>query len=162
MTSTLSLSGMAMLLVTSTAFAQALPTVKSVDVLAELESIENAQAAAYWAGITVDLDNAIEARLTNQMAGDGVTVMVDIEEVSLSNGFEEVFGLADTRLVGMVYQKSETDPSRTRSYEMQVDVNQSLPMMPADIDLETLPADTRVYYEAMINTFAQVVVDRLE
>jgi hypothetical protein len=162
MTRMISAGIIAALLTSTAAMAQDLPTVKSVDVSVELEAIGNEKAAAYWTSIADDLENAIVARITNQIADDGVDLTVDIEEVSLSNGFDETFGLADTRLVGTVVQRAETDPRRSRTYELSLDVNQSLPMMPADVDVTTLPADTRVYYDAMIAAFAQEVVNRLE
>jgi DNA repair protein RadC len=43
-----------------------------------------------------------------------------------------------------------------------LDVNAALPMIPAGVDVVTLPADSRVYYDAMIAAFAQGVVDRLK
>lgn len=162
MTRIFSVGVIAALLVSTAAVAQDLPTVKSVDVSVELAAIGNEKAAAYWTSIADDLENAIVARITNQIADDGVDLTVDIEEVSLSNGFEETLGLADTRLVATVVQKSDTDERRSRTYELALDVNQATPMIPADVDVTTLPADTRVYYDAMIAAFAEQVVTRLE
>lgn len=162
MTRIISAGIIAALLTSTAAAAQDLPTVKSVDVSVELEAIGNEKAAAYWTSIADDLENAIVARITNQIADDGVDLTVDIEEVSLSNGFDETLGLADTRIVGTVVQRSDTDEIRSRTYELSLDVNQSIPMMPEGVDVTTLPADTRVYYDAMISAFAQEVVNRLE
>jgi hypothetical protein len=162
MTKVFSLPAMALLMASAAAYAQDLPTVKSVDVTVELEAIGNEKAAAYWTTIADDLETAIVERITNQIADDGVDLTVDIEEVSLSNGFDEVLGLADTRLAATVQQKSETDERRSRTYDLSLDVNASLPMMPADVDLASLPTDTRVYYDAMIAAFAEEVVKRLE
>ncbi len=162
MTRIISAGIIAALLTSTAAIAQDLPTVKSVDVSVELEAIGNEKAAAYWTSIADDLENAIVARITTQIADDGVDLTVDIEEVSLSNGFDETLGLADTRIVGTVIQRSETDERRSRTYELSLDVNQSIPMIPAGVDVTTLPADTRVYYDAMISAFAQEVVNRLE
>lgn len=137
-------------------------TVKTVDVAVELDAIENPQAAAYWTSIADDLENAIVARITDKIADDGVDVNIDLEEVSLSNGFQESLGLADTRLVGDVVMTHATDNSRFGAYELTIDVNTARPLIPADVDVVTLPADTRVYYDAMIQAFAQGVVDRLK
>ncbi len=137
-------------------------TVKSIDVEVELDAVENPKAAAYWTTIADDLENAIVARITEDIAEDGVDVKIDLEEVSLSNGFEESMGLADTRLVGNVTMSHASDNSRFGTYELTVDVNTAMPMIPAGVDVVTLPADTRVYYDAMIAAFAQGVVDRLK
>jgi hypothetical protein len=137
-------------------------TVKSVDVEVELSAIENPRAAEYWTTIADDLENAIVARIADQVSDDGVDLKIDLEEVSLSNGFEDTLGLEDTRLIGDVTMTHASDNSRFGTYQLTVDVNTALPMIPADVDVTILPADSRVYYEAMIATFAQGVVDRLK
>ncbi len=137
-------------------------TVKSVDVEVELSAIENPRAAKYWTSIADDLENAIVAKIADQVADDGIDLKIDLEEVWLSNGFEEKLGLADTRLVGDVSMTHASDNSRFGSYELTVDVNTALPLIPADVDVTVLPADSRVYYDAMIAAFAQGVVDRLK
>jgi hypothetical protein len=156
---TLVISGIAALSVTTAAYSA---TVKSVDVAVELDAIENPKAAAYWTSIADDLENSIVARITDQIADDGIEVKIDLEEVSLSNGFEDRMGLADTRLVGTVVMAHATDNSRFGTYELTVDVNSAMPLIPAGVDVVTLPADTRVFYDAMIAAFAQGVVDRLK
>jgi hypothetical protein len=156
---TFAIGGLAALTLTTVAFAA---TVKSIDVAVELGAVENEKAAAYWTTIADDLENAIVSRITGQIADDGVAVTIDLEEVSLSNGFEEELGLADTRLVGNVVMTHATDNTRFGAYELTVDVNAALPMIPAGVDVVTLPADSRVYYDAMIAAFAQGVVDRLK
>lgn len=137
-------------------------TDKSVDVEVELSAIENPRAAKYWTSIADDLENAIVAKIADQVADDGIDLKIDLEEVWLSNGFEEKLGLADTRLVGDVSMTHASDNSRFGSYELTVDVNTALPLIPADVDVTVLPADSRVYYDAMIAAFAQGVVDRLK
>ncbi len=156
---TFAIGGVAALTLTGFAFAA---TVKSIDVEVELGAVENAKAAAYWTTIADDLENAIVSRITDQIADDGVNVVIDLEEVSLSSGFEEKMGLADTRLVGNVVMVHDTDNTRFGAYELTVDVNAAMPMIPAGVDVVTLPADSRVYYDAMIAAFAQGVVDRLK
>jgi hypothetical protein len=156
---TLVISGIAALSVSTAAYSA---TMKSVDVEVELDAIENPKAAAYWTSIADDLENSIVARITDQIADDGVEVKIDLEEVSLSNGFEDRLGLADTRLVGTVVMVHATDNTRFGTYELTVDVNSAMPLIPAGVDVVTLPADTRVFYDAMIAAFAQGVVDRLK
>lgn len=137
-------------------------TVKSVDVEVELSAIENPRAAKYWTSIADDLENAIVAKVADQVSDDGIDLKIDLEEVWLSNGFEEKLGLADTRLVGDVSMTHATDNSRFGAYQLTVDVNTAMPLIPADVDVTVLPADSRVYYDAMIAAFAQGVVDRLK
>ncbi len=158
------IGGFAALTLTTAALAQtaATPTVKSVEVTVELEAIGNPAAAAYWTTVADDLENSIVAMLTDQVADDGVNIIIDLEEVSLSGGLTEQLGLADTRLVGNVVMTHDTDNSRFGTYELTVDVNSSTPMFPPELDVTTIPADSRVYYDAMIATFANGVVERLK
>lgn len=156
---TFTLTSIAALVLSTASFAA---KVKSIDVETQLDAVENPQAAAYWTSLADELENAIVARITDQIADDGVKVKIDIEEVSPSNGFQDTLGLADTRLVGDVIMTHETDNSRFGAYKLTVDINAALPMMPEGVDLANLPTDTRVFYDAMIAAFAQGVVDRLK
>lgn len=158
----LAIGSLAALSLGTAALAATSPTVKSIDVDVELGAIENPKAALYWTAIADDLENAIVKLLTDQIADDGVEVKIDLEEVSLSGGFDEAVGLAETRLVGNVAMIHATDNSRFGSYDLTVDINAVKPLIPADVDLNALPADTRVYYDAMIAAFAQGVVERLK
>jgi hypothetical protein len=158
---TLALNGFAALTLTTAAMAQDAPTVKSVEVAVELEAIGNPAAAAYWTTVADDLENAVVARITDQIADDGVKINIDLEEVSLSGGLTEKLGLAETRLVGNVVMTHDSDNGRFGAYMLTVDVNSAAPMFPPEVDIATLPADSRVYYDAMIAAFAQGVVDRL-
>ena len=159
---TLVIGGLAALSLTTAAFGATEPTVKSVDVEVDMEAIDNSAAAAYWTAIADDLENAIVARITDQVADEGVKVKVDIEEVSLSSGFTDTLGLEDTRLVGDVIMTHDTDNGRFGAYKLTVDVNAARVLIPEGTDLVSLPADTRVYYDAMIKAFAEGVVERLK
>lgn len=159
---TFAIGSLAALTLTTAALAATSPTVKSIDVEVELDAVGNPKAAAYWTTIADDLENAIVATITDQIDDNGVVVHIDLEEVTLSNGFEENLGLADTRLMGTVVMSHDSDNTRFGTYELTVDVNTATPLIPEGIDVLTLPADTRVYYDAMIAAFAQGVVDRLK
>jgi hypothetical protein len=159
---TFAIGGIAALTLATAGLAQTAPTVKSIEVDVELDAIGNPAAAAYWTTVADDLENAIVARITDQISDDGIDIRIDLEEVSLSGGLTEQLGLADTRLVGDVTMNHETDGARYGRYELTVDINSATPMIPADVDVTTIPADSRVYYDSMIATFADGVVERLK
>jgi hypothetical protein len=148
----------AALAATSPSFAQELSTVQSIDVTADLSAVNNAEAAAYWASLDTDLESAIATRLGDRIADEGIEITVDVEEVSLSNGFTDAIGLADTRLVGDINVVDEADRTRNQFYQLAIDVNMARPMMVAGTDEATLPTDTRVFYDAMVNAFADALV----
>lgn len=155
-------AGMSALFLTTAAFAEALPTVKSIEVTADLDAVQNRQAAEYWGGIQEDLKNAIAAQVSNQIdEKNGVAIKVDINTVELSNGFSETNGLADTRLQGRVKYDSG-DSARFQVVDFTVDVNQALPFIPAGTVLTSPQTDAKIYYDAMIATFAKSVADNLK
>ena len=142
--------------------AQDAPTVKSIDVSVDIAAVQNAAAAAYWGTLETDLEGAILAKVQQQVADDGIDIAIDLSEVELSNGFQEVVGLADTRLIGNVKMTHATDNSRFDTYELTVDVNAATPLLPEGFVLSTATVDTKEYYDAMINAFADGVVKRLK
>lgn len=159
---TLAIGGLAALTLSTAAFAQATPTVKAIEVEVELDAIGNPAAAEYWTSVADDLENAIVSRITDQIADDGIKLAIDLEEVSLSGGFAETLGLAETRLVGDVVMTHATDNARFGAYKLTVDVNAATPMLPEGVDVTILAADSREYYDAMIAAFATGVVERLK
>lgn len=148
-------------LLATTALAQEPTMVKEVDVEADLSAVQNPRAASYWTNIADDLENAIVARLTDRIADDGVKVSVDISEVELANTFENLTNVADTRMVAQVNVTSETDNTKFNSYELTLSVEQALPYFPPGTVVTAITVENRDYYTAMIEGFAQAVVDRL-
>ena len=144
------------------AMAQDAPTVKSIDVTVDIAAVKNEAAAKYWGQLETDLEGAILAKVQPQIADDGIDISIDISEVELSNGFQEVIGIADTRLVGAVKMTHASDNSRFDTYELTVDVNAATPLLPEGFVLSTATVDTKEYYDAMINAFADGVVKRLK
>ena len=154
-------AGMSALLMSGASYAADPPTVKSIAVTADLDAVQNRQAAEYWGGLSEDLKNAIAAQLSNQIDEDGVEIKVDINTVELSNGFSETNGLADTKLVGRVKYDS-SDSARFQVIDFTVDVNQALPFIPAGTVLTSPVTDAKIYYDAMVATFAKSVAENLK
>lgn len=145
-----------------TAFAAGPVMVKSVDVTIALEDLTNAEAATKFANVEIDLENAIAARLVNRInAENGVEITIDISELELSNSFTDIFNFADTKLVGNVKVKGSAENPDSNNYDLIVDVNTSLPFIPAGTVVETLPVDSEIYYQSLITAFADSVVRKL-
>lgn len=142
--------------------AETAPTVKEIDVTMDMAAIENPEAASYWGQLETDLEEAILSRVTDSIADDGVSVLVDIREVELSNGIQEALNLADTRLVGQVNMTHDSDNTRFGAYELSVDVESARPLFPAGYDITVKNADTKVFYKAMVDAFAEAVVAGLK
>ena len=128
----------------------------------DIAAVANPKAASYWTTFEGDLEAAILAKITDQIADDGINLIIDVSEVELSNGFDEQMGFADTRMVAAVKMTHDTDNTRFGAYELTVDVNQVIPMLPEGTDINVLNGDTKTYYDAMVKAFANGVVERLK
>jgi hypothetical protein len=144
----------------TTAFAE-VTTINSIRVTADITAIENPQAAEYWGSLTTDLEAAILARLVDRIAEDGAQIKIDLNEIALSNTFQNAFGLEDAVLVGQVTISHETDNSQFNAYELTITANASGVLSEDGTILAGAFADTPEYYAAFISAFADGVVDRL-
>lgn len=145
-------------------FAQTMK-VKDVDVSAKIGAIQNEQAARYFANLEPDLEAAIAARLadraTQGQSEDGVTVSVNINEVELANSFQDLADLGDTKLEGNI-NVFNGDKTALKSWTLAVNVTQAVAYLPEGTDIHALTLDTPVYYEAMVNAFADAVAERVK
>ncbi|MCB6176706.1 hypothetical protein LHP98_01010 [Rhodobacter sp. Har01] len=144
------------------AFAQDMPMVKEIDVTIDMTAITNAKAADYWKAVETDLEAAILSRVTDRMAEDGSTILVDLSEVELANGFTEAAGLEDSVLKGMVHQQPDTDNSKYESYELTVDYKLAAPLLGEGFDPAASAEDAKRAYVALVDTFADQVVANLK
>lgn len=142
---------------------QAQTLVKNVDVAIDLPAISNPQAAAYWARVAEDLENAIVARVIDRTdPEDGADISVDINELELASSFEAAMNLGDSRLAGQVNVTSETDNSDYKSYTLTVSFAEAAAFLPAGTDSAALAWDSPIHYKAMIDAFADAVVVNLD
>ncbi|MFE3837134.1 hypothetical protein [Pseudogemmobacter sonorensis] len=138
-------------------------SVKSVDVNVDISAIQNAEAAAFWAGLEADLENALLARLVNRVDGDeGANLSVDISEVELASGFAETGGLGNSILRGSISQTHDSNNARFDNYDLTVDVRASLPYLGEGFDVEAVDLDGTRVYRALIDTFADHVASNVK
>jgi hypothetical protein len=144
----------------TSAFAQE-TMVKEVSVSADITAISNAEAAAYWTSAADDLENAIVARLVDRIGETGSKISVDIDELSLSNSFQNQLGLEDAVIIGMVNITNDDDNSKFDNYELTVTAQTAQAFAADGTVLEGAFTDTPEYYAALIAAFADAVVTRL-
>jgi hypothetical protein len=142
----------------------AVDRIMEIDVTADLTAVGNADAAAYWGTLEADLEAAIAARVSERLAEDGARIIVDIREVELSSPFERAINLGDSVLVGQVNIVDDTDNANFDGYELSVSLESARIIVPAGTDVRAVvfSTDDRSSYRALIDTFAQGVVDRLK
>ncbi len=149
------------LFLANAAFAQD-TMVQEVNVTADITSISNAEAASFWSNTATDLQNAILGRLVDRTAEDGVKIIVDIDELSLANSFQNRLNLEDAVLVGSVNVTSDTDNTKFDTYELTVTALTAQAFAADGTVLEGAFTDTPEYYAALISAFADGVVTRLK
>lgn len=136
--------------------------IAKIEVSIELAELTNPAAALRYNDIAKDLQEALAARLVDRLGEPGMTVTIDLSEAELSSTFTEALGSADTRLVGSVNITDMADNSNYKSYELSVDINQGVIFLPEGAVLADLSPNSNEYYQAMIKTFAETVVAKID
>ncbi|MCU9850226.1 hypothetical protein OEZ60_19740 [Defluviimonas sp. WL0024] len=151
----------------SAAFAAGAPTsaetiVREVEVTADMDALQNPEAAERWTHLADDLENAIVAKLVGKTGEEGAKVSVDIDEVELASSLQSAAGVAESKLVGDVAITHDSDNTKFDNYQLTVTFEQAGPYFLPGTDLAAITTDSQEYYDAMIATFANHVVQKLE
>ncbi len=147
------------LFLATTAYAST--TVQSVEVSADLTSVDNLEAAQVWSNLSSDLETEIAERVIAHIDDDGATIKVDIDEISLANMFTQSLGGAESRLVGDV----EIDAPGLFNkiyYTLSVSADQAIAYYPAGTTPGEVSVDSDVYYTAMLEAFAENISKKLD
>jgi|GEM_PF-717237 len=162
----------ALLALMASPLAAAVDKVAKIDATVDVSAISNAEAAAFWANLETDLENAIAARVTDRLAVeeekpdengriDGAQINVDIREVELASAFERELNLGDAVLVGQVTIVDDTDNTNADGYELTVTLENANVIVPEGA-LVLLSTDTSGAYMRLVEAFADGVVSRLK
>ena len=146
--------------------------VAKVDVSVDISAVNDAQAAAFWANLETDLENALVARLVDRLPVeevkpdddgkiDGAQILVDIREVELASAFERELNLGDAVLVGDVTIRDDTDMANTDTYSLSVSLENAHVIVPEGVTV-LLSTDTTGAYTRLVDAFAEGVVTRLK
>jgi hypothetical protein len=155
------------LIALSIALLSGTPTLAKVDrisevtVTADLTAIENEKAAAYWSNVAADLQDAIVQRLVDRIRKNGATVTVDLRELELASSFDRAINASDAVLVGQVNVADATDNSNYNAYELSVTLGTAASVSADGKTFFYDSLDTPEAYQALVNSFADNVVKRL-
>jgi hypothetical protein len=140
----------------------AIDKVAEVTVSADIASLQNATAAAYWANLPNDLQAAIMLELADRTDAGGSKINVDISEIELSSSFERAIGAADGVLVGTVQVDDPNNNQKYDDYQIIVTLG-SAPMLSADgTEIVFSSLDEPMAYETLLKKFAEGVLLMLE
>ena len=156
-----SLIAVSMALLTGTQAMALVEKVAEVKVTADVTAIQNEKAAAYWSNIAADVQNAIVARLVDRVAEDGATITVDLREVELASSFERAINASDAVLVGQVNVSDDNDNTNFNAYELSISLGTAASVSADGKAYYFDTLDTPEAYQALVNAFADNVVERL-
>jgi hypothetical protein len=140
----------------------AIDKVAEVTVSADVGTLPNATAAAYWATLPEDLQAAIMAELAGRTDAGGSRISVDISEIELSSSFERAIGAADGVLVGTVKVDDPNNNQLYDDYHIVVTLG-SAPMLTADgTEVVFSSLDEPMAYETLLKKLAEGVLLMLE
>lgn len=153
----------ATLFVAGAAMADPTP-IQQIDVKTDLDAIKNPAAAQYFANLDTDLEGEIAARLAPErlVKEGGSEVHIDVDALELASTWSNLNDISKSKLKGTVSVTSDTDNSKFDNYTLTVAYPDIIALLPPGTDLATLTTDSKTYYDAMVDTFAQHVVDHLK
>ena len=146
----------------STTALAAVEKISEVVVTADLGAIKNEKAAAYWSNVAADVQNAIAARLVDRIADDGAKITVDLREVELASSFERAINASDAVLVGQVNVSDLKDNTNFNAYELSISLGTAASVSADGQTFYYDTLDTPEAYQALVNSFADNVVKRLD
>lgn len=136
-------------------------TVKEVDVTFELQAIESAAAAGFWADLEGDLESAVIARLADRLDKSGAEISIDINEFDMSNSFQSALG-AESSLAAEISIRDEDDPTVNTYYDLIVKLQDAGRLKYGEKGVEIQALSENEAYGLMIDAFADNVVAKLQ
>lgn len=139
------------------------PMVKDIHVSADVSAISNPEAARYFARIAPDLEAAIAARLADHLSPDlGSRIVIDIDELALSDSVKTLTGVADAVLAGKVVMTGDPAGVMGGSYQVSVSTRALIPAQDLGKAVVVSPRDEPVYYKALVESFAESVAAQVK
>ncbi|GGH25132.1 hypothetical protein SAMN05444007_103286 [Cribrihabitans marinus] len=135
--------------------------VKEIEVEADLSTIENFEASKVWSTLPSDLESNIAERLSDRLGDEGAKIGIDIDEVSLANGFEQASGIANSQLKGTIIIEMPV-AGQDMTYDLTVNAEQAKLQYPDGTEETDLTVGSEVFYNAMIDAFADNVASKFK
>lgn len=128
--------------------------IAEINVNADLSSIGNRDAVAYWQGLDADLETAIATEFVGMIDPAGSTINVDVDELALANALTAGLGAEDARLAGTV---EVVNPNGTVAglYDVTASTRQAAVFLPPDTDITRVPPTSTEFYFAVLQAFAR-------
>jgi hypothetical protein len=127
-------------------------TISEITVDADLPAIGSPQAVAYWQGLSSDLETALAAEFAGQLDPLGKSILVDVDELTLTTGFAPGATLEDARLAGRVTLQN-TDGTTASAYDVTATSSDVVSYLPEGTTV--VSPTSAEYYQAIVLAFAR-------
>ncbi|MEL7212277.1 MAG: hypothetical protein AAGK92_06420 [Pseudomonadota bacterium] len=141
--------------------AQAQALVRDVQVNADLTVIRDVEAARQWTRLEADLETAIVEQLVGRISEDGLEIFITIDSLELANMLETRANIESSALSGDVSFRRDGLLNDT-DYRLKVSASQARVLLPEGSNIIVLNPSSTEFYEAMVESFAQNVIRRLD
>lgn len=144
------------------AAAHARTIIREVEVNADIDALQNIEAATRWTRLADDLGTAIVSRPIGRTGEDGARLSVDIDEVALADSLQAAGSIAESRLAGTVNLRHDTDSRIFDNHELSITLSQVTPALLPGTGLAELTPDSEDDCTTRIAAFADGVAERLQ
>jgi hypothetical protein len=135
--------------------------ISSVSVTTDLSAVRSAEAVEYWQNLSDDLETAIATEFTSSIDPAGHPIIVDIDELSLSETFAPGASIDTAQLTGRVTLGDIAPDARPDpAYTITATAQDATPYLQQGTTVEINPT-TPEYYDAIVRAFARGVAEAL-
>lgn len=129
-------------------------TVAEVNVSTDLSAVNSREAVAFWTNLDADLETAIASEFVGRIGSPGLTINVDVDELTLTNAFASGLAADDARLSGRVEARNP-DGTMHSAYTVTATAQDAVTFLPAGTDVVTVPPSSAAFYSAVVQAFAR-------
>lgn len=161
MKSIVTMAGAALALAACTAAEPDRPPISDITVETDLSAIQSREASTYWQSLSDDLETALATELAGQIDPAGNALVVDIDELALTETYLSNASLEDARLSGVATLVTPGDGRPDAAFNVTATANDVVPYLAQGAAADTLSSTSREYYDAVVRAFAAGTAEAL-
>jgi hypothetical protein len=141
--------------------------VSEIVVSADVQSIADPAAVAFWQSVEADLATALAAELYGRIAEDGALLTVDVDELSLVESFAAPIGSERSRLTGQVVLSDPESGETLEEFAVSASASEGVaPVAPGTAadgtQVVVLQPASAEFYATAVEAFARGVAQTLQ
>jgi hypothetical protein len=129
-------------------------TISDVTVQTDLTAVASSRAVDYWQSLSGDLETAIANQFVGRIDPAGNTIVVDVDELSLTSPFASGATAETATLAGRVEMLNPAGTSEG-VWNVTATAQDVVDYFPAGTNLVSVPPTSAAYYQAIVTAFAR-------